>query len=209
LLATAAPHHSGIVARAVDRADKRRRRTVAVAAALVIALGVAVGIAARADDSPQPLVGSVGLAVLVASPGVLALLGFRGRPDLWLSAGWIAFPLAFLSAAIFPVLVPAAGVFLWAWAHKPNTPTRPRAPTAMVTAVVIVLLAVGVVALFFTPDDPVSWSSGSTSGYSSDVLTTGEGLTATAATALALAAGWSLSRPRRPAQPTRPVLRRS
>lgn len=197
------------MARAVDRADKRRRAAVAVAATLVVALAVAVGIAARVDDSPEPLVGSVGLAVLVASPGALALLGLRGRPDLWLSAGWIAFPLAFLSAAILPILVPAAAVFLWAWAHKPNTSTRPRAPTAVVTTVVIVLLAVGVVALFFTPDDPVSWTSGSTSGYSSDVLTTGEGLTATAVTALALAAGWFLTRPKRLTRPTRPMSRRN
>lgn len=169
---------------------------MAVAGGLVVALAVAVGIGLRADATPgDPVVGSVALAALVASPGVLALLGLRSRPDLWLPAGWTAVPLAFVSPLFFPVLVPAAAVVLWAWVRRPSTATRPRAPTAAACAAVLGLLTGAVIALLFTPDDPVSWTDGTTSGSSSDVITTGEGLTGLLATALALAAGWVLTRP--------------
>lgn len=89
----------------------------------------------------------------------------------------------------------AAAVFLWAWTKRPNTIDRPRASAGAVAAVVVVLLAAAVVSLFFTPDDPRSWTSGTTSGYSSDVITDGEALVSLAATALALGAGWTLAAP--------------
>jgi hypothetical protein len=175
-------------------------------ASLVVALAVALGIGAWADDSPEPLLGSVALGAVVTGPGLLGLLGLWHRSDLWLAAAWSAFPLAFLSAVIFPVLVVATAVFLWAWVKRPNTINRPWLPGAACAAVVAGCLVGAVVPLFFTPDDPRSWTSGTTSGYSSDVITNGEALVSLTATALALTAGWMFATPtatrRRQAQPT-------
>jgi hypothetical protein len=190
-----AGHHSCLVAEPASRRDNGRRVAVAVAASLVVAMAVGLGIAARVDDSPEPLLGSAALAATVAVPGVLGLLGLRHRPNLWLPAGWTAFPLALLSAVTFPVLVPAAVVFLWAWVKRPSTMDRPRVPAGVGAAAVLVLVAGAVASLFFTPDDPRSWTSGTTSGYSSDVITDGEALVSLAAAALAVVAGWTLATP--------------
>jgi hypothetical protein len=170
---------------------------VAVAGGSVVLLAVVLAVVVRIGADPaDPVLEGVALGALVAVPGVLALLGLLGRPDLWLAASWTAFPLAFYSlAGVTLPLLPASAVFLWAWVHKPDMKSRPRVPVGVLVPLVVVLVLGAVAALYVTPDDPVSWSTPTGGGTASDVVTNLEAIASLTGLALALAAGWCLSRP--------------
>jgi hypothetical protein len=182
---------------AAVRAERRLRVAVAVAGGLVVVLAVVLGVGIRVGANPaDPVLEGVAFGALIAVPGVLALLGLRGRPDLWLPASWTAFPLAFYSlAGVTLPLLPASGVFLWAWVHKPNSVDRPRVPVGVVAPLVVVLVLGAVAGLYATPADPVSWSTPTGGGGSSDVVTNLEALACLTVLTLALGAAWFLSRP--------------
>lgn len=133
---------------------------------------------------------------MVASPGLLALLGFYKRPDLWLTAGIAAVPLSLISMAglAFPLL-PAAVVLGMAWTRHPPEVARPRVHPAIVTPVITTAMVAAAVFLFLT-DDPVSWTTASGGGSSSDVITDREALASLATIAAALAAAWVMTGPR-------------
>jgi hypothetical protein len=180
------------------RTHRRRRAAVAVTGVLVVVLAAALGIVATVGaEPPHPVLGAVALAAVVAAPGVLALLGLDDRPDLWLAAGWTAFPFALISfAGLTLPLLGAMAVFLWAWITRPNLPIRPRVPTAVVAPLVFLLAAAAASVLLFGPDDPTSWTNvHGGSGHTSDVITQGEALACLGLLALALAAGWLLTKP--------------
>jgi hypothetical protein len=186
---------------APDRRQNVDRPTgVVVAGVVAVVLGVVLGIVATVGASPaDPLLGFVALGAVVAAPGVLALLGLRDRPGLWLPAGLAALPLAFLSfAGLTLPLVPVAVVLVMAWARHPDPDGHGRAvaPLAVVTPVLVVLL-LGAAVVLFASDDPAEWTTATESGSTSDVITDVEALLSLTCTALAVAAGWALSATRR------------
>lgn len=155
-----------------------------------------MAIATAGREPAEPALGPVALGVVVASPGVLALLGFRDRPDLWLTAFVAAVPLSMLSMAglTFPLL-PAAVVLALAWSHRPPPAAPSRVHPIVVTPLVAAAMVAAAFALFMT-EDPVSWETASASGASSDVITNREALVSLATTITALVAGWMMTRPR-------------
>ncbi|HEV7759101.1 MAG TPA: hypothetical protein VGO78_08935 [Acidimicrobiales bacterium] len=175
-----------------------RQRGVVGAGVAAVLLGVVLGVVAGAGASPaEPLLGFAALGAVVAAPGVLALLGLRDRPGLWLPAGLAALPLAFLSfAGLALPLVPVAVVLVMAWVRHPGSHSGTVVHPGVVTPLVVVLLVGAAVALFVS-EDPASWTTATGGGSTSDVITDREALLSLACTMLALVAGWTLTRPRR------------
>jgi hypothetical protein len=170
-----------------------------MAGAAAVLLGVAIGVVAAAGAEPvDPVLGLAALGALVAAPGALALLGLRGRASLWLPAGLAAFPLAFVSfAGLTLPLLPLAVIFVMAWIRHPDSHAGSVVHSGVVTPLVVVLLLGAAVALFVS-DDPASWTTSTGGGSTSDVITNEEALLSLACTTLALVAGWTLTKARRP-----------
>jgi hypothetical protein len=183
---------------AYSSAEPRWRRIVAVCAGLVILNGVLfAAIAVAGGEVVDPLLGLLTLGAVIATPGVVALMGLADRPHLWLAAAAAALPLAFLSFAgvAFP-LAPLAVVFAYAWArHGVLQGARPLVPPGILVALVAVLQMAAAVALFLN-DDPASWTTANGGGSTSDVITNREAVLSLAAIAGALVVGWVLGRPR-------------
>lgn len=177
--------------------ERSGRRTAAITGGLVVVVGMVTGIVATAGREPvDPLLGSLALGAVVAGPGLVALLGLRQRAALWLPAGIAAMPLAFLSfAGVTLPLFPAGIVLVATWARS-EPPTAKPAKAIVTTATVVVLLIAAAVALFIS-DDPASWTTPTESGETSDIVTNGEAMLSLTSLAMALGAGWALTRPRR------------
>lgn len=183
---------------AYSSVEPRWRRTVAVCAGLVIVNGVIfAAVAVAGGEEVDPVLGLLTLGAVIATPGVVALMGLADRPHLWLAAAIAALPLAFLSfAGVALPLAPLAVVFAYAWAkHGVLAGARPLVPAGIVVALVAVLQMAAAVALFLN-DDPASWTTATGGGSTSDVITNGEGVLSLAAIAGALVVGWVLGRPR-------------
>jgi hypothetical protein len=171
---------------------------VVAGAGLAVADGALVGVVANAGREPfDPVLGAVALGVVVAAPGLVALLGLRDRPQLWLAAGCAAMPLSFLSfAGLTLPLLPAAVLCVLGWArHGVLREARPLVHPIISTALVVVLLLGAAVALF-AMEDPASWTSPTGSSSTSDITTNGEAAISLAAVLIALGAGWVLNQPR-------------
>jgi hypothetical protein len=173
-------------------------RTAAITGGLVVVVGVVTGIVATAGREPvDPLLGTVALGAVVAGPGLVALLGLRRRAALWLPAGIAAMPLAFLSfAGVTLPLFPAGIVLVATWARRPEQPTAKPAKAIVTTATVVFLLLVAAAALFIS-EDPASWTTPTESGATSDIVTNREAMLSLTSLAMALGAGWALTRPPR------------
>jgi len=176
--------------------EPRWRRMVGVCGGLIVANGAVVGVIALAGrEEVDPVLGLVTLAAVVATPGVLALMGLSDRPHLWLAAAIAALPLAFLSFAGL-ALAPVAVVLTYAWAkHGVLDGAGPVVPPGVLVPLLVVLqLAAG--AALFLSDDHASWTTADGGGSTSDVITNGEAVLSLGAIAALLVAGWVLSTPR-------------
>jgi hypothetical protein len=167
------------------------RSRVVVGVGIVLAMAVVGGIVRTAGTSaPERHVagdwGTAAFVLVVATPAVLALVGLRRRPWLLAAAGVVLVPLCFLSFSFlfFPLLVPAA-LFLGDAVSRPRS--EPRSIAQCIGAVLSVLFVVAAVLSLFAHNDAVSWSTATSSGYASDVITAREAITSFGFLAAAIA----------------------
>ena len=169
----------------------------AVAAFLVLAgLGLAairfVG-ASPAEDGIEGALGSLALGAPVMATGALALLAIRERVVLLLPAAVVLVPMSLLSFVTLPLLVPAAMLSI-GYRRRSRIEPMSAARTA-VTLWVVVLFLIAAVGALLVHQDPREYSTATSSGGTSDIITAVEALISLALTATSLAAGWFLSAP--------------
>jgi hypothetical protein len=180
---------------------RMRDRAVTITGAAVVGAAATLGVVryvggSPAETGPEGALAALALAAVLATPGLLALLGRAGRrPSLYVVAGVALAPLSFLSfsGVTLPLLVPAAALAV-AGARRIALDGRRCAPLwVMIWAVTSVLVA-AVVALF-AHHDPRSWETATASGSTSDVITVAESLLSLWLVGLALTLGWYLATP--------------
>ncbi|MFY9587199.1 MAG: hypothetical protein WAT66_07070, partial [Actinomycetota bacterium] len=136
--------------------------------------------------------------IVIAVPGILALMALRRRPGLYLASGLIFLPASFLSLAgvTLPLIFIAAMAFVAYGRHADQETPIVWAP---LTAMILFILTIAsfAVLLFAGGDDPRCVSTATSTSCTSDVITNGEALAALGFVALILTAGWLLSKPRR------------
>ena len=171
---------------------------------VVMAGGLGLGLLRFVNGVPpehdvEGAVGALALGAVAAAAGVLALLALRDRPTLLLPAAFVLMPLSMLSFALvtLPLLIPCVLLFL-AYGQRSDGRQSPVGTTVGVLAAVLTLLVAAVVVLF-VHQDPRSYVTANGGGSTSDVITFAESIPSLALTASAIAAGWVLSAPRRPA----------
>lgn len=167
-------------------------------AALLIVAGAGLAAirfagASPVEDGVEGAIGSLALGAPVMATGVLALLAVRGRAVLLLPVAVVLVPMSFLSFALvtLPLLVPAVMLFV-AYGRRSSIESVSGPRAALTTALVSVLLVAAVAALFVHLD-PREYTTPTTSGGTSDVITVVEALISLALTGTAVAAGRYLS----------------
>lgn len=174
---------------------------IAVTAGMIVAGAVALGFARFFAGTPvveqnlEAAVASLAFAAVVAAPGVLALLALADRPVLLLPAGIMLVPLSFLSFAgvTLPLLVPAVMLFTAYGRRSAALPSR-RGQSSVTTLVTVVLLLVAGLVLF-VHQDPRSYTTPTSGGSVSDVVTYAESATSLAVVAVAVGWAWVASAP--------------
>jgi hypothetical protein len=168
----------------------------------VLALAAVIGVTRFAGGTPvergvEGALGAFALAAVLSGPGALALLARRDRPALLLAAGLLLVPLSMVSMAgvTLPLLIPAF-VFLMAYVRVRPVAPSPRLPAEVVTAAVIGLVVIALLALL-VHQDPRSYTTSIGGGSTSDVITVAEAFASLALVAAALAAGWFGAAPAR------------
>ncbi len=122
-------------------------------------------------DVPERALASVAFGLPLIGAGVVAELGaWRGVPLLWIAAGVAAAPMAVVSVVGLPVLFPA--IVLIVFGLISEVP-RGRWHSVLMPAVIAVALPASFAVLVFHAD-PVTWSTETSEGYSSDVITNPE-----------------------------------
>lgn len=171
----------------------------ALAAFLVLAgLGLAairfMG-ASPVKDGVEGALGSLALGAPVMATGVLALLALRDRAVLLLPAAVVLVPMSFLSFALvtLPLIIPA--VMLSIGYRRRSRSESMSGARAAVTLWVVVLLLIAAVGALLVHQDPREYTTRTSSGSTSDIITTVEALVSLTLTATSLAAGWFLSAP--------------
>jgi hypothetical protein len=150
--------------------QERISRTAAIGIALSLAFGIGVAVLRAINAEPvarsAEIAGDVAFAVVFLGPGLLALLGVRGRRSLFLAAGFLSLVLAFLGLLSFVglVFVPQAVLFLVAAGRGGSVGVGP----VRSVAAVLVAAVLGTLAFFalFQRDDPVCWATIGSTGQS-------------------------------------------
>jgi hypothetical protein len=175
--------------------------TVVVAGALVLALGVALGVIRFVGGSPaergvEGALAACALGAVIAAPGALALLARFDRPALLVPAGVLLMPLSGVSmaGATLPLLIPAVMLLVAYGRRRPHSDALPAPLVALLSAVVIMLVIAALVSLFIH-EDPRSWVTPAESGATSDVVTIGESLVSLLLVGAALVVGWRSAAP--------------
>jgi hypothetical protein len=170
--------------------------TVVVAGLLVLALGAAIAVIRFVGGSPaerglEGALGACALGAVIAAPGALALLARIDRPALLIPAGVLLLPLSGVSmaGATLPLLIPAVMLLVAYGRRRPPEAVQPPLLVALSSAVVIMLVVAALVSLFIH-EDPRTWSTPTSSGATSDVITSGEALVSLLLTGAALVLGW-------------------
>ena len=131
--------------------------------------------------------GGLALGMVVAAPGVLALLALHQRPVLLLSSGIVLFPLSFISFVLVPLLL-TAGLLIAAYGARSASNQLSPVRTALITMSVAALLVAAVISLF-VHEDPRSYSTPAGGGSTSDVITPLETLISAAWVSTATSSG--------------------
>ncbi len=120
--------------------------------------------------------GTLALFLVILAPAALALIGMDERPWLLVAAGLLLLPMCFLSFSFlfFPLVVPAV-LFLTDAIARPRRDPHPLAQCG--GALLSALFVIAAVLSLFAHQDPVSWSTATQSGSTSDVITVQEALT--------------------------------
>lgn len=177
------------------------RSFIVATATLVVAAGLALAAFRFVGGVPpergvEGALGSLALGVTIAVPGVLAILAAHDRPVLLLPAAITLVPLSFLSFAgvTLPLLIPAVMLFV-AYGRRSHD-HAPAIGTAAGTISAVFVLLAAAVAVLFLHDDPRTYSTATSSGSTSDVITYAESVPSLALSVAAIGAGWLLARPR-------------
>lgn len=151
--------------------------------------------ASPVEDGIEGALGALALGGAVMATGVLALLALWDRAVLLLPAAVLLVPMSFLSFAgvTLPLLVPAVMLFI-GYRRRSRCESMPVARAA-VTLWVVVLFLIAAVAALLVHQDPREYTTPTSSGGTSDVITAAEAVISLALTATSLAAGWFLSAP--------------
>lgn len=144
---------------------------------------------AGSPDDPEGWLSAVGFGVPFVATGVLALIGVRmKRAELVFVAGLILVPMSLLSIVLIPLLAPAALLIAHA-AGSGIAPSRLMVPAALA----LVILTAFAILVFH--QDPVTWTTETGGGGSSNIVTKAEAtlaiVAAVAVTASALV--WTLT----------------
>jgi hypothetical protein len=120
--------------------------------------------------------GTLALILVILAPAALALIGMDDRPWFLVLAGLLLLPMCFLSFSFlfFPLVVPAV-LFLTDAVVRPRRDPHPLAQCG--GALLSALFVIAAVLSLFAHRDPVSWSTATQSGSTSDVITIQEALT--------------------------------
>ena len=170
-----------------------------IPAVLVIAGGAALGVIryyAGSPHEPESSLADVAFAAPSCTAGVLAVAGIlMGHRGLVIGAGFALFPISVVSFVMLPLLVPAALLVAYAATLRGTGGALDFAEAALV--------AVGLPVAFFAlliHDDAATWHSGTSSGSTSDIVTTFEATLSLAITAVVAATAalslWIGARPR-------------
>lgn len=172
------------------------RRLIQVTGGSVILAGVALAVVRFVGEIPpgrdlECAVGATAFGMVIAAPGVLALVALRDRPALLLPAAWLLVPLSFISFALvtLPLLVPS---FLLFRAYLRAAPEASGWRAATTTIAVLALLVAAGLSLF-TRQDAREWVTASAAYSTSDVITYVEAAASLTLTAAAIAVGWRLA----------------
>lgn len=171
--------HSGIQGRHEQSRPGHRRIVIGVGIVTTFALlGGLIRLAGT--SSPERSAagdwGTLALFLVILAPAALALIGMGERPWLVVAAGLLLVPMCFLSFSFlfFPLVVPAV-LFLTDAIARPRR--EPRHLAQCGGALLSALFVVAAVLSLFAHQDPVSWSTATQSGSTSDVITVQEALT--------------------------------
>jgi hypothetical protein len=172
------------------------RLLVQVSAGVIVAAGLGLAALRFGGEAPparglEAAIGAAALGLVIATPGVLALLALRDRPALLLPAAALLVPLSFLSFALvtLPLLIPAV---LLARAFARAAPDGASVRTAITTLLVLALLATALLTLFIH-DDSRQFTTATASYSTSDVITYWEAARSMTFSAAAVVVGWHLS----------------
>jgi hypothetical protein len=147
------------------------------------------------EDRGTRILAGLALGSTTLLPAILALLA-RKRPTLYLAAGVLGIPLAFISMAgvTLPLLLPA-GMALVAYGRRSGQgpPSRVAAP---LIALIALFFGIASFVSLLIHDDPRSSATENGSTYSSDVVTSSEALISLGLATTGLACSWILSKPR-------------
>ncbi len=132
---------------------------IAAIGGMIVAVGAGIGTVRYIDvDSSEAAAramegiwGGLALGMVVAAPGVLALLALHQRPVLLLSSGIVLFPLSFISFVLVPLLL-TAGLLIAAYGARSASNRLSPARTALITMSVAALLVAAVISLFVHED---------------------------------------------------------
>ena len=199
-----------------------RIAVVAIVLSFALAAGVGILRTVNGEpvERSAEVAGNLAFTVVFAVPASLALLGLRRRPSLLVGAGLLEFVFAFLTLISIGLIFVVPGVmFLLSAGRVQATGTRPVASIAAV--ILAVVLGTGAFFALFARDDPICWATNATagesvrldatrffdgssgsmglprgtseSGCSSDFISNGEALLATAVVAAMLGSVWAVS----------------
>ena len=160
-----------------------------LAAGVVIVAGATLGMVRYLNGSPPErdaagVLAAAAFAGPFVATGVLGLAGRHDRPWLLTAAGTALVPLSFVSFAgvTFPLVIPA-GVFL-VYGAKGRSRWRPAGVAVALASATGIVAAL---ALLFVHQDPANWQTATSSGSTSDIVTTRESSLSLAVVALVLA----------------------
>ena len=124
-------------------------------------------------DGEEPIAMSLSLAIQCCSPGLLALLAWRGRPSLYLAAGVVGMVVPFTTMSVLgmPFFLPA-GMALVAYGRRAGEARGKLADP--VIAVLSLALTMAGFASMFAHDDPRCRTGPNFSDCSSDVIVPAE-----------------------------------
>ena len=172
---------------------------------LVMGMGFTALLLVNQDDPVDrgtKILGALALGAITSLPGILAMLA-RRRPVLYLCAGIVGLPLAFISfgGVTLPLLLPAGMALVGYGRRAADSVPRLSAP---VTAMMALVLGIGAFVVLIGHDDPRCSATTNGTTCTSDVVTSLESGASLAITSIAIAVTWTLARPQAP-EPSLPV----
>lgn len=148
------------------RSTAPRIAVVGIVLSLVLAVGIGILRTANAEPVERgvEVAGNIAFAIVFAAPALLALLGLRGRPSLFVAAGVLDLVLTFVTLISFIGLVfvpPAVMFFVAAGKVRGDGASLTR---SIATVLVALLGGTGAFFALFAQENPVCWARNPATG---------------------------------------------